>query len=361
MGKKVVQRFYKRLSPFVMILGLFSCAGFINGEQSSYVEFNESGKRLRVKGNQLEYGRDGDFKPVVLRGVNVGDLYHFRALGIAPPDYKRIARDLNANAIRIAVHPGRLWMRDRERSLTYLEENVKKAVSAGLFVIIDYHTIADPNGKVQAFEDSNVGYSADFNLAREFWDIISKRYGDGRVLFEIWNEPLGKYRVYEDGKNSWDVMKSYWEELVAIIRHNGRDNVIIAAGHAWTSDLRHIKDSLIEDLNTAYSWHIYGGSDTSRDTDEWEMRLDGLYKIRPVLVTEWGFSVDPSGKQYSSPADFADPLVSLFFKDKNLHNFAWGYDPFYTPTMLINRDYNSLNAYGQYVADYLKSCNQERP
>ncbi|AEF83159.1 glycoside hydrolase family 5 protein [Leadbettera azotonutricia] len=313
-------------------------------------------KYLRVNGNQIEYGRGGNFKSVVLRGVNVGDLYHFkRAANRSAPSFTRIANELNANVVRFAVPPGRLWHEERAQSIAYLKENVQKALDAGLFVIIDYHTVAVPDGGAEDLNNSWIGYTGDFNTAKDFWDTISREFSDGRILFELWNEPQNVYK----NQASWTALKGYWEQLISIIRNNGRSNVLIASGFYWTLDLRSIKNSLLSDANTAYAWHVYGGHNGTPEI--WENYLDGLYQIRPIVTTEWGYYTNPKSDLYDTPANFADKLVSQFFKAKNLHNLAWGYDPWYGPNMLLNENYNTLSDYGQYVVDYLRSNVQERP
>jgi hypothetical protein len=296
----------------------------------------------------------------VLRGVNIGDLYHFRKFGgYRAPDFAYIADTMNANAVRIAVHPG-LWKSDETANFAYLKENIGKALAAGLFVIVDYHTIGFPNGYVQPLDDKNIAYSADFDLAKDFWNTVSKDIKDGRVLFELWNEPVSSGNASLNDTAKWAVLKSYWEQLIRIIRNNGCSSVIIAGGDYWTFNLKGIRNNLLSDSNTAYAWHIYGGN-SGNNTAVWENALDRLYEVKPVLVTEWGYSSNPGEFEYAAPETFADKFVNDFLIKKNLSSFAWGYDPWYTPSMLKDGNYYSLSSYGQYVVDYLKSCNQARP
>jgi endoglucanase len=317
-------------------------------------------KVLRVNGNRLEYGSGDSWVEAVLRGVNVGDLYHFKKYGIKAPDFSYIANTMNANAVRMAVHPS-LWISENDRvvNLAFLKENVQKALAAGLFVIIDYHTIGFPDSYVQPLPGGDIAYSGDFSLARSFWDTISKEITDPRVLYELWNEPVAAASSLSD-TSKWTVLKGYWEQLIKIIRDNGCGNVIIAAGDYWAYNLKRVKNSLLADANTAYAWHIYGGHG-GNDAQAWENALDGLNEVKPVLVTEWGFSLDPKEYEYASTGDFADKFVSRFLTAKNLSSFAWGYDPWYTPSMLKGNSYTNFSDYGKYVVQYLKSWIQVRP
>ncbi|MDR2479073.1 MAG: glycoside hydrolase family 5 protein [Treponema sp.] len=319
---------------------------------------NPGAKYVRVNGNRLEYGAGNQFTEVVLRGVCTGDLYHYKKFRINPPDFSYIAGSMNANAVRIAVHPN-LWLNEKDANFAYLKENVAKALAANLFVMIDYHTIGFPDGYVEPLNDKTLGfaYNSSFEAAKQFWELISKEFRDGRILFELWNEPISR----PDYRGSrYFQMRPYWEELIKIIRNNGNNNVCVAAGDYWTHDLRGIKNNLISDANTAYAWHIY--PDRENSTARWEEALDGLYTVRPVLVTEWGFQLDDPGEVDYAPVDqFAAKLAADFFTKKQLHNFAWGYDPFYTPNMLVKSSYTSFSGYGQFVVNYLRACGQVRP
>ncbi|MDR0720771.1 MAG: glycoside hydrolase family 5 protein, partial [Treponema sp.] len=296
----------------------------------------------------------------------VGDLYHFKkayaskSIVFQPPDWSYIADNMNANLVRIATHPN-LWRNEKADVLAYLKTNVQNALAAGLFVIIDYHTIGFPDGQEEEedYSDDFISYDTDFSLAKDFWDTVSAQFTDGRILFELWNEPVSK-KEYKDYASKWNALKIKWEELIAIIRKNKNNNVVLAGGDDWTHELRGVKSNLIRDANTAYTWHYYANEgDNSKEV--WEARLDGLYQHRPVVVTEWGFSSNPEDESYyAEPQAFADTFTQEIRKEKGLHHTAWGYDPFYTPNMLWHPDsfpdYSKLNDYGEYVADFLKSA-----
>jgi hypothetical protein len=313
---------------------------------------------LRVKGNKIEYGGGGSYTQVVLRGVNVGDLYHFKKYNLPGPDFSYIRNSMNANAVRMAVHPS-LWISDKAANLALLKENVQKALTAGLFVIVDYHTIGFPDAYEQPLPGDDIAYSKDFSVAQDFWNTVSGEIIDGRVLFEIWNEPVSAGSAPKDAR-SWAALKPYWEQLTEIIRGNGSGSIIIAGGDYWTHNLKGIKDDLLEDGNTAYAWHIYGNHG-GNDPGAWERALDGLNALKPVLVTEWGYSSDSREPEYAPPDQFADKFVSGFLTGKDLSSFAWGYDPWYTPSMLVNGSYTKFSDYGKYVVNYLQSQTQAGP
>jgi aryl-phospho-beta-D-glucosidase BglC (GH1 family) len=355
----------------LIVLLLYGCGKAENaaGKRSAP---SSTAKYLKVDGNKIKYGNAAQgFQEVVLRGVNVGDPYHLEISGgyaNATPNYAEIRSKLGANAVRIAVHP-KFWTSNKTNVLNHLKGNVQKALAAGLFVIIDYHTVAHPvDGMVNAHQEEL--YSADFNTALDFWTTIASQaeFSDGRILFELWNEPISADYNYSNTpyKQNWQTLKAKWEPLINIIRANHKHNIIIAAGDHYTFDLRGIKDNLLSDSNTAYAWHIYTG--LYNDPSIWAARLDELQKIKPVLVTEWGFV-----EKGASAGDLSPNGIKLrdeFLKERNLHGFAWAFCAWYTPNMLSGDSYYKnagdfdetlLNGFGQTVVDYLKSQDQVFP
>ncbi|MDR2429106.1 MAG: glycoside hydrolase family 5 protein [Candidatus Margulisbacteria bacterium] len=291
----------------------------------------------------------------------MGDPYHLRSSGgFADPNYTEIKNKLKANAARIAVHP-KFWISNKTSVLNSLKENVQAALAAGLFVIIDYHTIAHPvDGSVNSYDEL---YSANFNTAIDFWTTIASQpeFSDGRILFELWNEPFSDNYNANAYAANWANLKTKWQTLIDIIRapENNKNNIIIAAGQHWTFDLRGIKNNLLPDNNTAYAWHIYTG--LHNDPSIWTQALDELQNTRPVLVTEWGFEAENA--RAGSPSAVWTKLREAFLKGKNLHSFAWVFCAWYTPNMLSADDYYKnagsfteplLNSFGQEVLDYLK-------
>jgi endoglucanase len=314
---------------------------------------------LYVKGNAIYYHKAGKTKKVVLRGVNVGDFYHFTSVGERVPSFKYIRSSLNATAVRLACHP-LFWRTARKADLARLHKTVKSALAAGLFVIIDYHTIGFPNGTAQKI-DGNL-YDAHFSLCESFWKTISKDklFKDRRILFELWNEPSAdlNHDGTPDGDYSakaWGKLKPYWQKLIKIIRVNKAKNIVIAAGDGWAGNFRGVAKSPLKDPNVAYAWHIYTNYTDSYASYAWQM--DGLYKKKPVIVTEWGYETSQYNK-FKGLAKKTDPFLKGYLKAKGLSSFAWCYCPWYTPCMLANPgdpDFKKLNAWGKYVKAYLRS------
>ncbi len=307
---------------------------------------------LEVAGRELRF----DGKPVMLRGVSVGDPFLARE-GRPLSDYSTIARDWKANVVRMSVHPSVWKTTAHEKVLSTLDANVQAALQAGMFVIIDWHTIGFPDGfyeKTPYKDDPPDLYDSSFLLAKDFWKAVAAKFGgDGRVLFELWNEPL----YQEDDGNPeagqrWHELKPRFQELVQIIREQGK-NVVLATSNYWAYNLRGIRNDLLKGGNIAYAWHIYAGHDED-DASAWAASLDELQTVAPVLVTEWGFQAKTDEHFQGTAKSFGEKFVRDFLEAKHLHSTAWCWHPEWTPVMLRN-DWKTPTAMGVFVQKYLRA------
>ena len=316
---------------------------------------HRSAEGLRVSGNLITYRG----QPVQLHGVAVGDI--LLARGDRPlTDYWRISRSWNANIVRLSIHPAVWKWLDHEFVLRHLEVDTYAAIAAGMFVIIDWHVIGWPNGYYPTPYDPQDLYDTDFELARDFWRSVAERFaGEGRVIFELWTEPL----YQEDDTDPpmgqlWPVFKPYMEELIVIIRRRA-DNIVLVTSNVWAYNLSGIRNDLIADENTAYTWHVYAGHDYN-DEKLWEQNLDLLQTVRPVVVTEWGYQQD-TDEHFQGDADtFGKKFVRDFIEAKGLHSTAWCWHPDWGPFML-DGDWKTPNEYGRFVRKFLRRQRLVRP
>jgi hypothetical protein len=304
---------------------------------------------LTVLGNQFMFNNS----PIVLSGLAMGDP-HDRIVNYkrySKADYKTIKNDWQANVVRLSVHPG-VFLKDWAKGKKILEDEVAIARSNGLFVIIDWHVIGEPDGWYKNNTDKNnkyYTYNSDFSTAKKFWQYAAKKFKSDRgIIFELWNEP-----VNEDDDLSWNEMRPYLTELVELIRNAESKNVILAPGMNWSYDLRGIKENPLSGENIAYSWHVYNnnGSTISR-----EVAMDDLNKVYPIFITEWGsnndsdfgFTVQSGQNVYGYLESVKNLITSL-----NLSNTAWCWHSSWKPKM-FNEDWRWANSYGSLVKDFLK-------
>lgn len=307
--------------------------------------------RLTVDGPTLLYGD----RPVRLRGVCTGDAILARE-GRGPDDYRRLVDDWNINVARIGMAPTTWRNVDRKLALDELDREVQGILDAGAFAMIDWHTIGWPDGyyQIPTWEGGVIDtYDSSMTLAMEFWKEMARRYGqDGRVIFQLWCEPVYNARDWETPWGStWKELKPHFERMTNAIRALGAQNLILATGNQWAYDLVGIKDDLLPDANTAYMWHVYAGHGANRP-ENWLRALDDLDKVRPVLVTEWGFQEETTSHFKGGREDFGKPFLDLM-ESRGLHWVAWCWHPTWGPPMLQS-DWVTPTDYGAFVKDALR-------
>ena len=308
---------------------------------------------LRVEGNQLM----AQNRIVRLRGVAVGDPFLDRQ-GRPLSDYAAL-RDLwNANVVRISVHAN-VW-RDanefggREEVLRRLRGEVDAALGAGLYVILDWHVVGWPDGYAKPSEPGEpvALHDTRFALAKSFWESVARTFGkDGRILFELWNEPVRGPDDWKPDPRAWEDLRPYFEHLTGVVRAHS-ENVVIVAGGSWAYSLQGIRDNPPADLNTAIAWHIYAGKENN-DERRWEAAFDDLAKDFPVIVSEWGFEEGGPAHYRGDIEDFGAKFSRRWLEGRSLHWVAWCWHPEVGPPML-QKDGASPTAFGAFVAGLLK-------
>lgn len=308
--------------------------------------------RLEIAGSELR--RNG--APVRLLGVAVGDPIYIRK-GRPLSDYRVIAEVWRANTVRISLHPGH-WRADRDGALKALGADIAAARAAGLFVIIDWHPIGFP-GHFTERPDPSWGvpddlYDTDLALAASFWSEIARSFGrDPGIVFELWNEPVVDPKFWISTGQHWPLFKTAWLRLIEVIRRHS-DAIVLATGGRWAHDLKAIAHNPIEDDRVAYAWHVYPPADKGLP-GRWLDSLDGLNRVRPVVVTEWGFCRDCPSYIRGTTAEFGAPFVRNVLERLGLHSTAWCWAGGAAPAML-EADWVTATDYGRFVRGYLETA-----
>ena len=313
-----------------------------------------SASGLRVDGNRLTF----DGKPVTLRGVCVGDVRLARTAR-RRGDYRTIARDWKANCVRIGVAPVS-WRRNPERTLAALGADVAAALAQGMFVIIDWHAIGWPDGYTQLSDGSKALYDSDFALATSFWRRCAATYrGDGRVAFQLWCEPVFQRQEWRTRRGStWMALRPFFLRMTETVRTAGAPNLLLATGTNWAYDLKGIREDLLPDANTAYEWHVYGDP-VEVDEAHWERATDGLERVKPVVVTEWGFQ-EATDEHFKGTAEgFGKPFLR-FMDERGMGWTAWCWNPEWTPNMLRD-DWRTPTPFGAFVKAALAARDSRPP
>lgn len=228
---------------------------------------------LHVEGTQLV---DSEGQAVQLRGISTHGIAWF-------PDYmnadcfKQLREEWNVNVIRLAMYTaesgGYCSGGDKEKLKTLVRNGVEYATQNDMYVIIDWHVLSDQNPNT---------YIKD---AKEFFAEMSAEYAAyNNVLYEICNEP--------NGGTGWSDIKSYAEEVIAVIRANDEDGIILVGTPNWSQYVdQAAADPITGYENIMYTLHFYAATHTDWLRDTMKAAIEaGL----PVFVSEYGIC-DASG------------------------------------------------------------------
>ncbi len=214
--------------------------------------------KLRVIGTQLSTSAG---QPVVLRGMSFG--WH----NLWPRFYNagavhQLVKDWHCNVVRAAMgiqlnDSG--YLKNPVFSKDHIRAVINAAIAEGIYVIVDWH-------------DHNLHPAQ----ATTFFNEISSEYaGYPNIIYELYNEP-----DYE----TWPEVKKYAEDLIATIRRNDPDNVILVGCPHWDQDIQLPAADPIQGVsNIMYTMHFYAGTHKQWLRDRTD---DAIAKGLPVFVSE---------------------------------------------------------------------------
>lgn len=216
-----------------------------------YGQISVSGNRIVSEGAQ----------PITLRGQGFGwDNWW-------PQYYNQdvvswLASDWCVDVVRPAmgIEPEGAYLAMPAASQARIEAVVDAAITAGVYVIIDWHA-----------------HDLHQTEAVTFFSAMAEKYGDvPNVIYEIFNEP-------EDDE-TWDQVKTYAEAVIAGIRQHDPDNIIIVGSPEWDQRIDLVAaDPITGHDNIAYSVHFYAATHGGWLRDRTLAALDAGI---PVVVTE---------------------------------------------------------------------------
>ncbi|WP_330437773.1 cellulase family glycosylhydrolase [Micromonospora sp. NBC_00821] len=173
----------------------------------------------------------------------------------------------NLQVIRAAmgVEPAGAYLSDPSKARAQVETIINNAVTAGVYVIVDWHAHEAQNNQSQAVA---------------FFGDLARRYGHlPNVIWEPYNEPL---------QVSWtNVIKPYHQAVVSAIRAADPDNIVVLGTPTWSQDVDVAAASPVSGTNLMYTLHFYSCTHGA------SLRAKGDAAIRAGLalfVTEWGAS-----------------------------------------------------------------------
>jgi endoglucanase len=212
-----------------------------------------------------------------------------------------------ANIVRIALNQD-YWIAASPLANPNYPATVDAAVTwaeqAGMDVILDLHW--SDAGVLGSCKSSCQQLMADTNSIG-FWADVAGRYkNDGRVLFELYNEPHDvPWTVWKSGGSTsagWTA--AGMQQLYDAVRGAGADNLVVIGGLNYAFDLSGVPSNRISGYNILYATRPYGGS-SDKGPSAWDAGWGFLTKTDPVIVTEFGDYADCSGSSYS-------PLINTY-------------------------------------------------
>jgi endoglucanase len=249
--------------------------------------------QLQVIGTQL---CDAGGRPVQLRGMSTSGLQWYGEI-VNEAAFTALARDWQVDVVRLALYVGEGGYRAHPELKQLLYRGIELAIRNGLYVVVDWHVLSpgDPNDPL-------------YGGAQAFFAEVSQKYGKlPNLLYEIMNEP--------NGTVVWDRdLKPYAEKVVATIRANDPDNIILIGSATWSQDVDLAAVDPVQGKNLMYTFHFYAGSHGEALRAKVQAALD---RGVAVFCSEWGTSeASGSGGPYLDKAE-----AWLAFLDR--HHISW--------------------------------------
>jgi aryl-phospho-beta-D-glucosidase BglC (GH1 family) len=285
---------------------------------------------IRVEGNQFV---DTTGRPVVFRGVALSDPDKLQKDGQWTRRIFDEVKAWGANIVRLPVHPLAWRARGEERYLALLDEGVRWAREAGLYVLLDWHVIG--NLGTELMQDRM--YDTTRKETLQFWRAASSHYRDDPtvVLYELFNEPTDYNGRL--GRITWAQWKPMLEEMIGVIRANDPSSLVVVAGLDWAYELRQVTASPIDAPAVAYASHPYPQKRPEPWEPKWEADWGHVAAKYPVFVTEFGFSRDGSEPFVGTPR-YGRAILDYMAK-RNISWAAWCFDTSWVPTLIRDWQY----------------------
>ena len=259
-----------------------------------------------VTGNKIMDCKTGQQK--IFHGVARPSFEWDRAgWNVTYADLSRIAA-LKANVVRFSLNQS-YWLDTAKGALyqAYVDRAVKWTLSLGMDVILDLHWLVNTQDPI-----SN-------DQSPAFWKSVAQKYkGDGRVMFELYNEPYG-------------VAASVWHDKMlamynAVRTDAGANNLVFMGGLDYAYNLSQvIPGNIVTGTNIAYVTHPYDiKTNGNADTSAWDAAFGNLAATYPIVATEFGQANTTPGGQKTCNAAFYTSLLN-YFKTKNIGWTAWAW------------------------------------
>ena len=302
--------------------------------------------RVSVKANQFV----ADGKPIIFHGMSSSDPEKLSRDQHWNKEYFEVMKSWGANLVRFPVHPSAWRKLGKDKYIALLDEGIKYAGDAGMYVIIDWHSIG--NLKTEKFQ--NESYNTTRKETMEFWDIMSEKYKDNTTVafFELFNEPTtygGKL-----GECTWAEWKQMNEEMIKVIRDNDAQTVPLVAGFNWAYDLTPVANDPVNAEGIGYVSHPYPMKRPKPWEEKWTADWGFVAKKYPLILTEIGFCGEGERGAHVpviSDESYGDAITN-YTKQNGISYVVWVFDPQWAPMLIENWEFTPTRQ-GKYFKNTL--------
>ena len=292
--------------------------------------------KLRLSGLQL-VGAQGE--AVQLMGQSSHGLHWFGHCSTKESITHLVTR-WGINVFRASMYIGEGGYRNIPSLKQTVLDIVQWCKELGIYVIVDWHmlTPGNPNDGVYAGADA-------------FWQDMARRLKDEtHVLYEIANEPNGV---------SWGEVLSYHNRILALIRAEDAETVVLAGTPTWSQDI-HEAAARPVDLphNVMYVFHFYAGAHMNLLS-----RVQEVASQIPLFVSEWGTSEasGDGGPFLDNAYAFLGLLKSAGSQGVKLSWASWSLadkaevSAALQPGACVSGDWDRVSCSGSFVRTYIRT------
>jgi aryl-phospho-beta-D-glucosidase BglC (GH1 family) len=300
---------------------------------------------ISVSGNQFV---DPVGKPVVFRGVNIGDPDKLTSQGHWNRDFFVKVKETGATVVRIPIHPVAWRARGPKNYLALLDQAVEWSTDLGLYIDFDWHSIG--NLKQGLFQDPM--YETSLPETFNFWRVLAAHFSGNHTVafFELYNEPT----VFggQLGSVSWDEWRQINEQMISIIRAFNSEAIPLVAGFDWAYDLTPLHDNPVRAERIGYVTHPYPNKRQPPWPLKWEEDFGFAASRYPVIATEIGF--DPNFGTKEQGLEYGKEITS-YFDSRGISWVVWCFDPDWGPSMISSWDTFAPTDQGKFFSDVMHS------
>ena len=264
--------------------------GADDGLDPTPVELNG---HLKVQGTQLQ-NEDGD--PVQLKGVSSMWLnWESQAYAEDPTALRWMRNNWKLSVIRAAmgVEPDGAYLTNPDKALEQLYAVVDHAIDAGVYVLVDFH--------------AHQAYDHQDDAVAFFTEVAAKYAGVPNVIYEPFNEPKGI---------GWPDLKKYHEAVVAAIREQDEEALIVLGTPNYSQDVDAAAADPVAGSNLLYTLHYYACTHKG----SLRSKADAALALGAALfVTEWGATDADGGTDGEVCLDEAQKWDDWL----NAHHVSW--------------------------------------